>query len=338
MHNPPCFKVRASRLMSILIRSGFRPVLANKWLRLIPRGACCSCKSHFCTSAPSEGSSENRKADSGDDASDVIKNRKVDNGEGDIKKRLLDLAIEFVPEYGWSKEALSQAAKTLGFPSVAHGLIPRGGIDLILYFEKKSNKQIVDDFYPKSPRAGTDEQTPNVSTFLADIIQARLTLIEPYIDKWPQALALKAQPWYIEDAFTNLGLLVDDMWYLAGDDSTDMNWYTKRASLAAIYSSAELYYLQDGSSDRQNTQAFIQKRMDNFKALMKARKKIESRCNSTFQLLGVAASTVTNLLRYTLGYPDLAYPEPSIIYLATLFERALGAAGHLAHAQLYSFC
>ena len=49
---------------------------------------------------------------------------------------------------------------------------------------------------------------------------------------------MKAFPLNIPSSLENLGLLVDDIWYFAGDRSTDMNWYTKRALLAALYSSA----------------------------------------------------------------------------------------------------
>lgn len=37
-----------------------------------------------------------------------------------------------------------------------------------------------------------------------------------------------------------LALMVDDIWYWAGDRSTDFNWYTKRALLAGIYTSTGL--------------------------------------------------------------------------------------------------
>lgn len=50
-------------------------------------------------------------------------------------------------------------------------------------------------------------------------------------------MAVKAFPLNIPSALENLALLVDDIWYYAGDRSTDFNWYTKRALLAALYSS-----------------------------------------------------------------------------------------------------
>ena len=34
--------------------------------------------------------------------------------------------------------------------------------------------------------------------------------------------------------------LCDDVWHRAGDASTDYNWYTKRLTLAAVYTSTEV--------------------------------------------------------------------------------------------------
>ena len=56
-----------------------------------------------------------------------------------------------------------------------------------------------------------------------------------YQDSWPEAMGLLSHPNAAGDAFKLLGQLVDDIWYCAGDKSHDMNWYTKRASLAFIY-------------------------------------------------------------------------------------------------------
>jgi len=61
----------------------------------------------------------------------------------------------------------------------------------------------------------------------------RMTAV--YQSTWPQAMGLMTHPSAAGDALTNLGQLVDDIWYLAGDKSHDMSWYTKRAELAFIY-------------------------------------------------------------------------------------------------------
>lgn len=36
---------------------------------------------------------------------------------------------------------------------------------------------------------------------------------------------------------SELARLSDEIWFLAGDDSHDMDWYTKRAILSGVYAS-----------------------------------------------------------------------------------------------------
>lgn len=50
-----------------------------------------------------------------------------------------------------------------------------------------------------------------------------------------------ALPSNVPVALKELSLLSDEIWWLAGDKSVDMNWYTKRASLAAIYGATGMF-------------------------------------------------------------------------------------------------
>lgn len=52
-----------------------------------------------------------------------------------------------------------------------------------------------------------------------------------------QALAIMAQPRNVRTSIAELASLSDEIWYLAGDISTDTSWYTRRASLSTIYAS-----------------------------------------------------------------------------------------------------
>jgi ubiquinone biosynthesis protein COQ9 len=47
-----------------------------------------------------------------------------------------------------------------------------------------------------------------------------------------------------------------------GDTSRDLNWYSKRATLSAVYGATVLYWLGDESSDRQATWDFLDRRID----------------------------------------------------------------------------
>lgn len=76
-----------------------------------------------------------------------------------------------------------------------------------------------------------------------------------------------AQPTYISPSIAELARLADEIWFLSGDQSVDSSWYTKRATLSAIYSSTELYMTQDKSSNFVETEQFLDNRLQD---LMKA--------------------------------------------------------------------
>ncbi|RHZ76048.1 hypothetical protein Glove_208g33 [Diversispora epigaea] len=171
-----------------------------------------------------------------------------------IPSKILQASLQFVPKYGWSIESLSHGANSLGFPSVSHGLFPRGGIDLIDYFLEDSRRKMVSELNNKMDGLRVPQK-------IRLACETRLNFTKPYIKKWPEALALMAEPKYIPISFKHLAKLVDDMWYLAGDKSSDMNWYTKRGNLAIIYSSTELYMCQDISPDYSGTLQFLDRRL-----------------------------------------------------------------------------
>lgn len=75
-----------------------------------------------------------------------------------------------------------------------------------------------------------------------------------------KALALLAQPSNIPTSLKHLASLSDEIWYLAGDTSVDTSWYTKRASLSAIYAASELFMTTDKSEGFVETKEFMERR------------------------------------------------------------------------------
>ena len=55
----------------------------------------------------------------------------------------------------------------------------------------------------------------------------------------------------------------DAIWTALGDTSRDVNWYTKRATLSAVYSTTVLYWLGDDSIEHEETWAFLDRRIEN---------------------------------------------------------------------------
>lgn len=179
----------------------------------------------------------------------------------EIKSQILDHALEYVSLYGWTRKAISQGCEDAGYPSVSDGMFDNEGGDLVMHFVKKSNLKLVDHMQEKLREQKESGEKLNVGALIRDTIEYRLRLIIPYIDVWPQAMQLLLSPKMLSVSTAELGRMVDDIWYLAGDRSADFNWYTKRGFLAKLYGSTQLYMLRDQSPDFQDTWLFLDRRL-----------------------------------------------------------------------------
>lgn len=62
---------------------------------------------------------------------------------------------------------------------------------------------------------------------------------------------------------------VSAIWYGIHDQSTDFNYYTKRAILAGVYLSTMLFFINDYSENFVNTLSFLDRRIDNVMTFQK---------------------------------------------------------------------
>ena len=76
-----------------------------------------------------------------------------------------------------------------------------------------------------------------------------------------------ALPSHVSPSLAELARLADEIWHLAGDKSVDFSWYTKRATLSAVYSSAELYMTTDKSAAFADTEHFVDRRLEDLQTL-----------------------------------------------------------------------
>ncbi len=66
----------------------------------------------------------------------------------------------------------------------------------------------------------------------------------------------------IPASLQELNALSDEIWYLAGDTAVDFSWYTKRASLSAVYASSEMFMTTDKTQDFAATEEFLNRRLE----------------------------------------------------------------------------
>uniref|UniRef100_A0A2M4CRT2 Ubiquinone biosynthesis protein n=1 Tax=Anopheles darlingi TaxID=43151 RepID=A0A2M4CRT2_ANODA len=209
------------------------------------------------------------------------------------KEMILDAALLFVRSHGWSKEAIANGAEAVNYPSVSHGLFPRGGIELVHHFYKQCNLKLIEHL--KQETAELDK-VPNPSDFARRAIEYRLRLLEPYLKHWPQALGLMTLPPNAPHSLANLLTLVDDICYYAGDRAVDFNWYTRRVGLACIYKTTELYMLQDSSPGFERTWKFLERRMEEASMVHEFLVKSEGATHQLQNAVGSAFTTARNIL------------------------------------------
>lgn len=217
------------------------------------RGMLLRCTRLFSSSADDElrsDSSTDSNSDS-DYSSDGEDQTKTDMKRSEI----LQAALSFVPQHGWTKQSLMLGAEKVELPGISHSLIGRGPIELVEFFNTSANYELEDKL--------ATEQDSQLSThqFLHSAVTTRLKMLTPYIHHWPQAMAMMALPSNAPTALKNLTRMVDDMWYYAGDRSTYFDWYPKRAGLAMVYTSAEVYMIQDSSQEFENTWNFVDRQL-----------------------------------------------------------------------------
>nr|XP_023675569.1 ubiquinone biosynthesis protein COQ9-B, mitochondrial-like [Paramormyrops kingsleyae] len=224
------------------------------------------------------------------------KQEEVYETEEELKKRILTAALEFIPEHGWSVEAIAAGAETLGLSTASAGIFTNGAGELVLHFVSQCNAQLVQLLEEQQRQVQLGQAGPKEKAeFLRDALQTRLRMLAPYMDSWPQALSTLLLPHNVPSSLKCLSTLVDDLWYYAGDRSTDMRWYSRRLALTAVYSTTELVMVQDSSPDFQDTWMFLDSRIQDMMNGACMAERVRSTGESAVQGIMGAAITLKNL-------------------------------------------
>lgn len=167
---------------------------------------------------------QKEEAPTSDDHSRRNQNPPEDERIQQVRCRILDAALSFVPTLGWSREAISAGAETCGLPGVVHGMFPNGGAELVHHFYTKCNRQLIEQLKSEEDARPADEAAPVPTEFIARAIKLRLQMIEPYAETWPKALAVMTLPQNVPTSLAQLLTLIDDICYYAGDRSVDVSF------------------------------------------------------------------------------------------------------------------
>jgi len=184
---------------------------------------------------------------------------------------LIEAMLPEVPFDGWSRAALRAAARRIGVPAAeALALFPDGPADFAAYFSRWADRRMLDRL----------ESSPldqlRVPERVALAVNIRLEIVEPWREAVRRALTILSLPQNVPLAMRLLYETVDGIWYAAGDNATDFSFYTKRATLAAIYVATLLYWLEDRSPGFADTRAFLDRRLAEVARIGQARHRLQT--------------------------------------------------------------
>lgn len=157
---------------------------------------------------------------------------------------------------GWSDATLQAALHDTGHaPVLGVALFPRGGVDLAAAYHRAGDAAL------REAMKVQDLDALRYRERVASAVLARLQLADKEAVR--KSTALFALPRYAPEGATLIWGTADAIWQALGDTSRDLNWYSKRAILSAVYSASVLYWLGDVSEDDADTAAFIDRRIEN---------------------------------------------------------------------------
>ena len=193
-------------------------------------------------------------------------NARADAHEG-ARQLILDMLLKGVPFDGWTSLALDEAVTGAGYtPDMGVLAFPDGIVDAIDLFTERSDTAML-----------TGMDTPEFSSLkirekVAQAILFRLAHLESHKESARRAAATLALPPYAPTGARLVWRTADHIWRGLGDTSTDYNYYTKRATLTAVWTSVFSRWLADDSEDHQHTRDFLDDRIDNVMDIEKAKK------------------------------------------------------------------
>tara|TARA_Y100000991_G_scaffold48680_1_gene34939 strand:- start:43 stop:783 length:741 start_codon:yes stop_codon:yes gene_type:complete len=192
----------------------------------------------------------------------TMKTKTLDNRQ--IKIDLIRAMLTHVPFDGWTWEAMEQGAIDISFEKkktsssrieIFKDLFKNGSIDFIDVFSEMIDLEVKQNYDLIDPKP---ERVPEK---IKKIIMIRLKLCQKYKEAVRSSIALTAIPTNAKTSIKILYRTCNSIWRISGDKSTDFSFYTRRISLATVYTSTLLFWLNDKSNDNVETEYFLDRRL-----------------------------------------------------------------------------
>lgn len=173
-------------------------------------------------------------------------------------EEILEAALAHVVFDGWSEATYQAALKDTDVDAATgKALFPRGALDLAIAFHKQGDAEMKDRLTRENLLSMRFRDR------VAAGVRYRIEAADAHKEAVRRGTTLFSLPQYAPEGAKLVWGTADTIWDTLGDTSEDYNWYTKRATLSAVYSATVLYWLGDNSSDQSPTWEFLDRRIEN---------------------------------------------------------------------------
>lgn len=167
-----------------------------------------------------------------------------------LKRAVLDAVLSRAASEGFNDKLIADEAG-----EAAGRLFPDGVPSLLAFYSHAVDAEMA------ARLAGLNLQQMPVRKRIRSAVETRLAILGPHKEAARRATLILALPPNAPMAAKLVYDTVDAMWRAAGDVSTDFAFYTKRASLGAVYTATLLRWFADAGGHE--TMAFLDARIEN---------------------------------------------------------------------------
>ncbi|MCS7268363.1 MAG: COQ9 family protein [Geminicoccaceae bacterium] len=176
------------------------------------------------------------------------------------RDRILEAALAHVAFDGWSDRALRAGADDAGIDrATARRLFPQGGDSLLAWLDDWADRKMLEAC------PAEELQRLPVRRRIARLVRARLEALAPHREAVRRALAARGLPGNWLEAGKAFWTTLDRIWQAVGlppEADSGLDYYTRRATLAAVLLSTTLFWLEDESEGCRATWAFLDRRIE----------------------------------------------------------------------------
>ena len=217
----------------------------------------------------------------------------------DIRDRFLLAILPHVVFEGWSEAAIVAGTRDLKnyseFDSETFERSFPGGLrELATHFANWTDRSMLVEM------GKLDMSSLKMRERISASLRCRIKVLSPHREAVRCCMSFLTSPLYAGIALKCTYNTVSEIWYGVGDQSTDFNFYSKRAILAPVLGSTILYWLSDegdGQGNFPDTWAFIDRRIADVLNIFGARHKLSKRFSNFPKPLSVCKRIISATVR-----------------------------------------